>query len=193
MQPGAASQCCRASVSSAETDPLQEEQQDLQEAILRSKADQRSADGVIVARLTGHSSTIHDALLRADSLRDRLAEVDAAGCKPRPPWANGAPLLVPLTLEQVCEAELELKAHNVVLLCSDWELVVGALQTLPRRRRPLLKLEHQADSEAPERLDVHIELQRGSTASSVDDLAESVENKRARKRNMCLFACRICI
>ena len=40
------------------TDLLQEEQRDVHEAILRSRADNHSADGVVIARLTGQTAAI---------------------------------------------------------------------------------------------------------------------------------------
>ena len=61
-----------------------------------------------------------------------------------PAWSNGAVLLVPLTEKQVQEAGLELKAHHVVALSADRTLVEEAMASLPKRRRPKVKAEHNA-------------------------------------------------
>jgi hypothetical protein len=60
----------------------------------------------------------------------------------QPDWANGAILLVPVTEQQIVEADIELKAHNILMLASDVQLVKDALAQLVKRKRPGLKPEH---------------------------------------------------
>jgi len=68
-----------------------------------------------------------------------------------PEWARGAVLLVPMTAEQVAEGGLELRFHNVVALESDKERLAEALRDVPRKRRPQVKADHQADAAGAER------------------------------------------
>jgi len=112
---------------------------------MRSKGDPRSPDGVLVARLTFLNSKLMPFLLESEVLAECRARVVATGCDLMPSWANSALLLVPLTRAQVDEAGLELKPHNIVMLAADYHLTVEALSELPRRRRPQLKPESQAD------------------------------------------------
>merc|ERR1712226_1822601 len=102
--------------------------------------DAQSEDSVLLTRLTFHNPALFDHLLASEALKACIARVENAGCQVRPPWANGALLLVPLTERQLAEESLDLKAHNIMLLASDSERVRVALRKLPRRRRPLLKL-----------------------------------------------------
>ena len=62
-------------------------------------------------------------------------------------WACGAILLVPLTNTQLCEAGVQLKAHNIVVLQAELGRVEEALRSLPRRKRPMLNPEcHDQDA-----------------------------------------------
>mmetsp|Transcript_93713 Transcript_93713/g.201116 ORF Transcript_93713/g.201116 Transcript_93713/m.201116 type:complete len:310 (+) Transcript_93713:60-989(+) len=118
---------------------LQREQADVQEALLRSKAEPKSKDGVLVTRLSFHSPNI---MVRIrESLAELVERVLEAGCDVQPEWAHGAVLLVPLTEMQLREAEIALKAHNIVVLERDLGHVQEVLRGLPRRRRPQLKPE----------------------------------------------------
>lgn len=128
---------------------LRREGADVQEAILRSKADPRSPDGVLVTRLTFHTPEVAAQILGHDAVATCVERVADAGCDVQPPWAGGAILLVPLTEPQLREAGVSLKAHNIVVLEVDRGRVEEALGSLPRRRRPMLKPEcHGQDADA---------------------------------------------
>ena len=64
-----------------------------------------------------------------------------AGCEARPASAKGALLLIPMTEEHITEAEIQLEAHNILMLTSDVPSVEQTLGQLPRRKRPQLKPE----------------------------------------------------
>merc|ERR1719265_314104 len=81
----------------SEHDAMQLEQADLHEALIRSKADARNADGVIILRLTSHSPQIKEHLRSSDLLRAHVDSVRSAGCELCPEWGNGALLLIPST------------------------------------------------------------------------------------------------
>jgi len=121
---------------------LQTEQRDLQEAILRSKADALSADGMVLTRLTFHSRKVMSFLSQADELARCRYKVESAGCSVQPAWANGALLLVPVTEQQIVEADINLQPHNILMLASDESTVRHTLAQLARRKRPGLKPEH---------------------------------------------------
>jgi hypothetical protein len=120
---------------------IQRENSELQEALLRSKVDVWSADGVTLCRLTFHSPSVMSSLFHSDALAMCCSRVESAGCEVWPSWANGALLLVPVTEEQVAEAGVQLKTHHILMLASDAQRVKGVLDDLPRRRRPQLKPE----------------------------------------------------
>jgi hypothetical protein len=128
----------------SEHDALLREQEDTALALLRSKADGLSADGVILARLTFHCPMIIGALLELEPLRVCIDRVESTGCEVRPVWANGAILLVPTTEGFILEAGICLKAHNILMLDSDKDRIYQGLSGLPRRWRPQLKPEHHA-------------------------------------------------
>merc|ERR1719336_3037491 len=111
----------------SEEEDLQRETRDLHEALLRSKADAWSADGVVLSRLSFHTPDIASSLLNSDALTTCLARVTTAGCEVHPAWANGALLLVPVTEEQITEAGIQLRAHNIMMLNSDVQLVEQTL------------------------------------------------------------------
>lgn len=125
-----------------EEEKLLMEQRELQEALLRSKADALSADGVLLTRLTFHTPGMMSFLDESPHLTACRSRVESAGCTVRPSWANGALLLVPVTEEQIKEEGIDLKAHNILMHTSDEELVKDALAQLVKRKRPELKLEH---------------------------------------------------
>ena len=68
------------------------------------------------------ASSWHD-LLEADDLSSCLSRVESAGCQVTPAWAHGALLLVPVTEQQIMEADINLQAHNILMLSSDEQLV----------------------------------------------------------------------
>merc|ERR1740129_1597297 len=121
---------------------LQTEQRDLQEAILRSKADALSADGMVLTRLTLHSRKVMSFLSQADELARCRYNVESAGCSVQPAWANGALLLVPVTEQQIIEADIQLKPHSILMLASDEQLVRDTLAQPAKRKRPVLRPEH---------------------------------------------------
>lgn len=49
---------------------------------------------------------------------------------------------MPVTEQQIIEADIKLQAHNIFMLASDEQLVKNALPQLARRKRPELKPEH---------------------------------------------------
>lgn len=80
-------------LQTSEAEALQKEQSDLQEALLRSKAEGLSPDVVILARLTFHSPELISALVSSEDLQSCVAGVQDAGCCIRPNWvgsSNGA-------------------------------------------------------------------------------------------------------
>jgi len=122
------------------------EGRDVLEALLLSKADALSADGVVLSRLTFHTPDITAFLTNSDCISDARSRMESAGCELHPSWANGALLLVPVMEEQVMEAGIQLKPHNILMLSSDVELVRRALSSLPRRKRPRVMPECHADA-----------------------------------------------
>lgn len=121
---------------------LQREQQDLQRALLHSKADAWSADGIVLSRLTFHSPEVMSFLANSSELASCRARVEISGCAVQPDWANGALLLVPVTEQQIIEADIQLKAHNILMLASDEQLIKDTLALLAKRKRPGLRPEH---------------------------------------------------
>jgi hypothetical protein len=123
---------------------LSGEQEALHEAILRSKADawSWSADGTVLCRLTFHSPDVMACLLESRDLASCRERVESSGCSVKPDWANGALLLVPVTEQQIKEADIELSSHSILMLASDEQRVKEALASLARRKRPALKPEH---------------------------------------------------
>ena len=68
----------------------------------------------------------------------------------QPAWAHGALLLVPVTEQQIMEADINLQAHNILMLSSDEQLVKDTLARLPRRTRPEPKREHFPHGKPPQ-------------------------------------------
>jgi len=121
---------------------LQTEQQALHEALLRSKADAFNADGVILSRLTFHSPDVMSFLVSSSHLASCRPRVESFGCSVQPAWANGALLLVPVTEQQIIEADIQLKPHSILMLASDEQLVRDTLAQPAKRKRPVLRPEH---------------------------------------------------
>jgi hypothetical protein len=134
-------------------DALLLEQAELQEALLKSKADARNADGVVIMRLTAHSSQIKRHLLDADCLQTCFENVRSADCDVCPDWANGAIMLVPLTQDQVVEADIVLQPHNIVCLSDHVTLVEQALKQLRKRKSAQVKPDYYADKEVLQETD----------------------------------------
>jgi len=143
----------RPSFSEAETEPdflealqqseneaLQLEQQHVQEALLRSKQDISQGIATLF-RLTFHNPQVISFILNFPALAGSRSRVESAGCCVQPPWANGALVLVPATEEQVEEAGIVLRAHNILLLDCDKVFLEQCLAQISRRKRPQLKLE----------------------------------------------------
>jgi hypothetical protein len=88
-----------------------------------------NSDGVVVQRLTrmARSPQLREHLKTTPTLAQCRERVEDAGCSLEPAWGDGAQLFVPLTQEQVAEAELELSFDHVVLLSSDTEQFKAAL------------------------------------------------------------------
>lgn len=129
-----------------DSDPLQQEQADLQEALLKSKADcaTLNADGIVVATLDrqSQSAAVRTAIATHEALESCRQRVAQAGCELQPAWAGGAWVLIPLTQEAFSEANITITAHDVVMLRSDVEAVKAALRSIRRGgggQRPQLK------------------------------------------------------
>eukprot|EP00404_Azadinium_spinosum_P025085 CAMPEP_0180589932 /NCGR_PEP_ID=MMETSP1037_2-20121125/18409_1 /TAXON_ID=632150 /ORGANISM="Azadinium spinosum, Strain 3D9" /LENGTH=598 /DNA_ID=CAMNT_0022608135 /DNA_START=38 /DNA_END=1834 /DNA_ORIENTATION=+ len=129
----------------SEEEDLQREGRDVQEALLLSKAEALSADGVVLSRLTYHTQDITALLTNSDDISVPRSRMESANCEMHPSWANGALLLIPVTEEQIIEAGIQLKPHNILMLASDVQLVEHALESLPRRKRPKVKPECHAN------------------------------------------------
>lgn len=118
-------------------------------ACLVSKADVRSHDKVRVMRLTKHTPNTMKHLASSCHLASARSCVESAGCQVLPEWANGALLLVPLTPEQLAEADdFCPRPHHIVVLDQDVENICEALRELPRTRkecRPKVKPEQNPE------------------------------------------------
>lgn len=131
----------------SEQEALHQEQADLQEAVMKSKADQRNSDGVTIVRLTFQSDQVRHHLATCEDLSDLTELVDEAGCEVSPTWAKGALLLVPITECQAIEADIVLKPHNIVILSEHVHLLKETLKKMPKRKRhgAEIRPENQAD------------------------------------------------
>lgn len=125
----------------SENEALQQELQHVQEALLRSKQDM-SVETATLFRLTFHNPQVISFILNFPALAECRSRVESAGCSVQPAWANGGLILVPATEEQVGEAGIVLRAHNISMLDCDKVLLEECLAQLSRRKRPQLKLEH---------------------------------------------------
>merc|ERR1712110_1032011 len=119
-----------------------EEQADLQKALLLSKADSPalSGDDVVIFRLTRYSQDIQAALCTAAELIQR---VNDAGCQVQPDFSEGI-FLVPITAQQYKELGLDLQKHHVLALRSDRDGIAEALRPVPKTKRPRLHYENLA-------------------------------------------------
>ena len=70
------------------------------------------------------SNHVHFEKQEADLLSNCRSRVQESGCEVMPSWANGAMLLVPLTVDQGREAQFCLRAHNIVALESDRDMII---------------------------------------------------------------------
>merc|ERR1712080_268330 len=97
-------------------DALLQEQEDLTEAILRSKIEARADndDDVLLSRLTGCSEKVRQVLFDSDCMQPIIGRVLDAGSEISPGWANGATLLVPMTVEVLNEAGHDLRDFNIM-------------------------------------------------------------------------------
>jgi len=136
-----------AALSQSEAAALQQEQQQLTETILQSKACSGAAvsgDDVVIFRLTRCSIEIHNALGTSPQLAACRSHVEEAGCRIRPDFSP-AIFLVPITGEQYAELGLNLRFHHVLACRSDRASIEEALRHVPAAQRPKLrdeKLEH---------------------------------------------------
>merc|ERR1712232_744354 len=129
-----------------ESDSVQEEQADLQKALLLSKADSPalSGDDVVIFRLTRYSQDIEAALCTSTELTERVGD---AGCQVRPDFSEGI-FLVPITAEQYKELGLDLQKHHILALRSDRDEIARSLRPVPKTKRPRLHYENHAKVEA---------------------------------------------
>eukprot|EP00930_Biecheleria_cincta_P025521 TRINITY_DN18163_c0_g2_i1.p1 TRINITY_DN18163_c0_g2~~TRINITY_DN18163_c0_g2_i1.p1 ORF type:complete len:519 (-),score=92.22 TRINITY_DN18163_c0_g2_i1:300-1856(-) len=108
-----------------------------------------NSDGVVVLRLTrmACSLKLREHLRTAETLAPCRQRVVEAGCAVEPESTNGPQFFVPLTHDQIVEAELELSSEHVVLLNSDVEQFREALREFncKGKRRPALNPVHFGD------------------------------------------------
>lgn len=131
-----------AAIRMSETEAEQREQSDLHDALLRSKVHMPPLrDDVVMLKLSRRTTDVVNELLKSPLLQDVRSRVMDAGCQILPEWSSGAVLLVPLTAEQVFEAEIELRAHHILARRCDMTSIKDALSALPKRRRPKVKFE----------------------------------------------------
>lgn len=122
----------------------------LARAVLHSRADAGSClgdNGVLLLQLTRYAKAaeVAEVLRSSPELASCRAIIAEAGCEMQPSWAGGAWLLIPLTEEQVLEVGPELQlppfsSVHVLCLQSDEQRLRLALQAVPRRLRPKLRL-----------------------------------------------------
>merc|ERR1719469_577939 len=99
-------------------------------------------------RLTSHTPDTMRCLAVSPHLQPAVALVESAGCEVLPSWANGVLLLVPLTPEQIGEADdWSPQPHHIVVCDADIVPVCNALRDLPRGKggRPKLRPEQKPD------------------------------------------------
>eukprot|EP00419_Tripos_fusus_P032667 CAMPEP_0172769094 /NCGR_PEP_ID=MMETSP1074-20121228/185984_1 /TAXON_ID=2916 /ORGANISM="Ceratium fusus, Strain PA161109" /LENGTH=474 /DNA_ID=CAMNT_0013604603 /DNA_START=1 /DNA_END=1425 /DNA_ORIENTATION=- len=141
------------------TDPVAEQQRDLQETLMRRKADWPVPichdDSVVILRLTHCCKDVTHALRASSALGEARKRVEEAGCILFPNGSNGALLLVPLTSEQVLELGLQLENYHVVALRSDKPAIDEVLRMVPHGLGPRLRDDHRAEfAEAEDPLEV---------------------------------------
>mmetsp|Transcript_79108 Transcript_79108/g.156685 ORF Transcript_79108/g.156685 Transcript_79108/m.156685 type:complete len:242 (-) Transcript_79108:172-897(-) len=123
------------------------EHQDLQEAMLRSKAEGPppiNTDDVVIFRLTRTCNEVRRALAEAPALVDARSRVEQAECTLFHDVAQGACSLVPMTKELLLELQLQLKKYHVVALRSDRTAILAALKQVPDHKRPKVRDDHRA-------------------------------------------------
>jgi hypothetical protein len=114
----------------SEAEALQQEQEQVTEAVLRSKVDgmPMSADDVMVFRLTNFSKRIGETLRTSPQLAACRHRVEEAGCKVHPSFSP-ATFLVPVTIEHFSELDLSLQVHHILALRGDSTHIIEALKT----------------------------------------------------------------
>merc|ERR1712151_173135 len=119
---------------------LQQEQEQVTEAVLRSKASGMplSGDDVTVFRLTSFSKQVGETLRTSSELATCRQRVEAAGCEVHPSFAP-ATFLVPVTAEQYIELSLSLQVHHILALRVDKTQIIEALRARPAATRPKLR------------------------------------------------------
>eukprot|EP00928_Gymnodinium_smaydae_P005056 TRINITY_DN11742_c0_g1_i1.p1 TRINITY_DN11742_c0_g1~~TRINITY_DN11742_c0_g1_i1.p1 ORF type:complete len:517 (+),score=20.04 TRINITY_DN11742_c0_g1_i1:584-2134(+) len=117
------------------------EAEDLSEALLRSKVDAPWNTEILRLTITRHAKAreVEKALCYSPALAECRQLVEEDGCDLRPAWANGAWLLLPVTLEQYSEAGFDLSAHHILVHSSYEQAVRLALQDVPRKQRPRVR------------------------------------------------------
>lgn len=144
----------------------------LMQALMNSKQDlpktglPLNSDGVVVLRLTrmAGSERLREHLRATPTLAPCRQRVEDAGCSlENQEWGHGAQFWVPLTHEQVAEAELELSFDNVVILSSDVEQFKLALHEFNRRGKKRRTDEGAVEVELVGFLDIHTDSSLGFT------------------------------
>jgi hypothetical protein len=130
----------------SEAAALQKDADELMRGVLESKIEIQktglplSFDGVVVLRLTSRarSQEVRGAILNCPSVAPALDHIREAGCSPQPDWSgghDGPVLLVPLTKEQVDEANVELTYHHIVTPMSLSNSIRHALKSIAKDKR----------------------------------------------------------
>ena len=110
-------------------------------------------DQIVLWRLTCKAVDIASVVFRASSLTACIGQVVHAGKELMPKWANGAILLVPLSLGQVEGSGWKLNAHHLVSRFREYRNIVRVLRNVRVRglrsfKRPQITLE-QGPLEGP--------------------------------------------
>mmetsp|Transcript_12753 Transcript_12753/g.40218 ORF Transcript_12753/g.40218 Transcript_12753/m.40218 type:complete len:208 (-) Transcript_12753:446-1069(-) len=156
---------------------VQEENDMLQAALLRSKTDFQSPHGSeehTFFRLTRVSVPILQTLRSSPYLATRREQVEARHCDVAPGFTQGT-LLVPITEERYRELGLDLQPYHVMAYPSDREAILEALRAVPAAKRPKLRVDDRANGrgaaeEAP--TDSH-----GEGEDEADEPASLVEER----------------
>lgn len=130
----------------SELEALHQEQEQLHEVILRSKADGPqpiSSDDVVIFRLTRFSKQIQDVLRSSPCLANCRQRVEASGCEVVPVFSDST-FFVPITEEQYKELQLTLQPHHIVAWRGDQAAIVEALRAVPASKRPKMRFDHRA-------------------------------------------------
>ena len=120
----------------SEADALVQEQRELHEAIVLSKAEafREMPNDMLLLRLTTCSNKITRVLHDYHGLAPCFDCVVHAGCEISPGWAHGAILMVPLRQSEVPSHWPELQPYHIAAFRKDMEHIKMALQSMSKRQ-----------------------------------------------------------